>query len=50
MTSGLPNDEKARIRQEYAAGNVGREELLEAEAASYHSAGTCRRSSCPPVR
>jgi phosphogluconate dehydratase len=41
MTSGLPNDEKARIRQEYAAGNVGREELLEAEAASYHSAGTC---------
>ena len=41
MTSGLPNDEKARIRQEYAAGNVGREELLEAESASYHSAGTC---------
>jgi phosphogluconate dehydratase len=41
MTSGLPNDEKARIRQEYAAGNVGREELLEAESASYHSQGTC---------
>ncbi len=41
MTSGLPNDEKARIRQEYAAGRVGREELLEAEAASYHSVGTC---------
>ena len=41
MTSGLPNDEKAKIRQQYAAGEIGREELLEAESASYHSAGTC---------
>jgi len=41
MASGLPNGEKARIRQLYAEGKVGREELLEAEAASYHSAGTC---------
>src|SRR4051812_4205482 len=41
MTSGLPNDEKAAIRQRYAAGEIGREELLEAESASYHSAGTC---------
>ena len=41
MTSGLPNDEKARVRQEYAEGKVGREALLEAEAASYHSQGTC---------
>ncbi|GAA4700519.1 phosphogluconate dehydratase [Nocardioides conyzicola] len=41
MTSGLPNSEKARIRQLYAEGKVGRDELLEAEAASYHSAGTC---------
>ncbi len=41
MTSGLPNDEKARIRQQYAAGEIGREELLEAESASYHSQGTC---------
>jgi phosphogluconate dehydratase len=41
MTSGLPNDEKASIRQRYAAGEIGREELLEAESASYHSAGTC---------
>ncbi|GCD89612.1 phosphogluconate dehydratase [Nocardioides sp. LS1] len=41
MTSGLPNGEKARIRQLYAEGKVGRAELLEAEAASYHSAGTC---------
>jgi phosphogluconate dehydratase len=41
MPSGLPNGEKARIRQLYAEGKVGRPELLEAEAASYHSAGTC---------
>ncbi|MCL2614374.1 MAG: phosphogluconate dehydratase [Nocardioidaceae bacterium] len=41
MASGLPNKEKARIRQQYAAGEIGREELLEAEAASYHSRGTC---------
>ena len=41
MVSGLPNKEKARIREEYAAGNVGRDELLAAESASYHSPGTC---------
>ena len=41
MASGLPNGEKARVRQQFAAGQVGREELLEAEAASYHSRGTC---------
>lgn len=41
MPSGLPNPEKARIRQLYAAGEVGREELLKAEAASYHAPGTC---------
>ncbi|MDX7950384.1 phosphogluconate dehydratase [Lichenihabitans sp. Uapishka_5] len=41
MTSGLPNAEKARIRQLYAEGKVGREALLEAEAASYHGPGTC---------
>lgn len=41
MTSGLPNDEKARIRQLYAEGKVGREELLEAESKSYHGPGTC---------
>ena len=41
MPSGLPNKEKARVRQEYAQGKVGREELLEAESQSYHSAGTC---------
>ncbi len=41
MASGLPNAEKARIRQLYAQGKVGREELLEAESKSYHSPGTC---------
>ena len=41
MESGLPNKEKARIREEYAAGRVGRDELLAAESSSYHSAGTC---------
>ena len=41
MESGLPNKEKARIRQEFAKGNLGRKELLQAETASYHSAGTC---------
>ncbi len=41
MPSGLPNKEKARIRQLYAEGKVGRRELLEAESAAYHSPGTC---------
>src|SRR3546814_19482972 len=41
MPSGLSNDEKARIRQLYAEGKVGRDELLEAESQSYHSPGTC---------
>ncbi|WP_421914434.1 phosphogluconate dehydratase [Mesorhizobium sp.] len=41
MTTGLPNDEKARVRQLYAEGKVGRAELLEAESKSYHGPGTC---------
>ncbi|ALN61376.1 phosphogluconate dehydratase [Lysobacter antibioticus] len=41
MTSGLPNDEKSRVRQRYATGDASREELLEAEARSYHGPGTC---------
>ncbi|MDF2178766.1 phosphogluconate dehydratase [Aliiglaciecola sp. CAU 1673] len=41
MPSGIPNKEKARVRQAYAEGKATREELLEAEAKSYHSAGTC---------
>jgi len=41
MTSGLPNDEKAKVRQLFAKGEVGREELMAAEIASYHGPGTC---------
>jgi phosphogluconate dehydratase len=41
MPSGIPNKEKARVRQLYAEGKATREELLAAEAASYHSPGTC---------
>ena len=41
MTSGLPNDEKARVRNAYAAGEIGRDKLMEAEMASYHGPGTC---------
>lgn len=41
MTSGLPNDEKGKVRQLYAEGKVGRDALLEAEAKSYHGPGTC---------
>jgi phosphogluconate dehydratase len=41
MPSGLANKEKQRVRQLYAEGKVGKAELLEAEAASYHDAGTC---------
>ncbi|OSQ50732.1 phosphogluconate dehydratase [Marivita geojedonensis] len=41
MRSGLPNDEKAKVRQKFAAGEVGRDELMKAEMASYHSPGTC---------
>ncbi|MFY7906950.1 MAG: phosphogluconate dehydratase, partial [Burkholderiaceae bacterium] len=41
MTSGLSNDAKSKVRQQYAKGEASREELLEAESAAYHSAGTC---------
>ncbi|MBX3611267.1 MAG: phosphogluconate dehydratase [Hydrogenophaga sp.] len=41
MTSGLSNDEKAKVRQQFAQGLVGREALLESEARAYHSPGTC---------
>ncbi|APO86516.1 phosphogluconate dehydratase [Marivivens sp. JLT3646] len=41
MTSGLPNDEKAKVRQKFATGEVGRDKLMEAEMASYHGPGTC---------
>lgn len=41
MTSGMSNPEKAKIRQLYAQGKIGRDALLEAEGKSYHDAGTC---------
>ncbi|CAL9427081.1 phosphogluconate dehydratase [Nocardiopsis dassonvillei] len=41
MPSGLPNKDKARVRQRFAEGQVGRRELLQAESAAYHSPGTC---------
>jgi phosphogluconate dehydratase len=41
MPSGLPNAGKSLVRQRHAEGNASREELLAAETASYHSAGTC---------
>jgi len=41
MTSGLPNDEKSKVRQQYATGEVGRDALMKAEMASYHGPGTC---------
>jgi len=41
MPSGISNAEKAKVRQEYAQGRVGRDALLDTEAHSYHSPGTC---------
>ncbi len=41
MPSGLPNEEKAAVRQRHAEGKASREELLDAEAAAYHAPGTC---------
>ena len=41
MASGLSNSDKAKVRELYAQGKVGREELLKAEEAAYHGAGTC---------
>lgn len=41
MPTGIPNKEKQRVRQLYAEGKVGRDELLASEASSYHAPGTC---------
>jgi phosphogluconate dehydratase len=41
MGTGLSNEEKARVRQQFASGKLSREELLEAESRSYHGPGTC---------
>ncbi|MDZ7905975.1 MAG: phosphogluconate dehydratase [Cypionkella sp.] len=41
MTTGIANDEKSRVRNAFANGEVGRDALMAAEMASYHGAGTC---------
>ncbi len=41
MPSGLPNDEKSRVRNAYAEGKISRDDLMAAEMASYHGPGTC---------
>ncbi|OJW40600.1 MAG: phosphogluconate dehydratase, partial [Rhodanobacter sp. 67-28] len=41
MPSGIPNEQKSKVRQAFADGKASKAELLEAEAASYHTAGTC---------
>ncbi len=41
MSTGISNDEKVDVRQKYAAGELGREALLDMECRSYHSPGTC---------
>jgi len=41
MPSGIPNEEKSKVRQAFAAGKASRAELLDAEARSYHGSGTC---------
>ncbi len=41
MTSGLPNDEKSKVRNAFAKGEIGRDQLMAAEMASYHGPGTC---------
>jgi phosphogluconate dehydratase len=41
MSSGLSNTDKAKVREQYAQGQVGRDELLAAESAAYHGPGTC---------
>ncbi|MDH5538783.1 MAG: phosphogluconate dehydratase [Rhizobacter sp.] len=41
MSSGLSNTAKSKVREQFAQGQVGREQLLEAESAAYHGAGTC---------
>ena len=41
MTSGIPNDEKSKVRQRFATGDASRAELMQAEMAAYHGVGTC---------
>lgn len=41
MSTGVTNDEKSNVRQQYVAGEIGRDALLKMECGSYHSSGTC---------
>ena len=41
MPSGLPNKEKAAVREAYASGQATKSDLIAAESAAYHSPGTC---------
>ncbi|MDO9394321.1 MAG: phosphogluconate dehydratase [Methylotenera sp.] len=41
MSTGLDNTAKSKVREQYAQGKVGRDELLASESAAYHGAGTC---------
>ena len=41
MSTGLDNTAKSKVREKYAQGLVGREELFASESAAYHGAGTC---------
>jgi len=41
MSTGIDNTTKSKVREQYAQGKVGRQELLDSESAAYHGAGTC---------
>jgi phosphogluconate dehydratase len=41
MSTGIDNTSKSKVREQYAQGLIGREELLASESAAYHGAGTC---------
>ena len=41
MTSGIPNDHKAKVRKDFALGKISRKQLLDSEMQSYHGPGTC---------
>lgn len=41
MSTGIDNTSKSKVREQYAQGMIGREELLASESAAYHGAGTC---------
>ena len=41
MSTGIDNTSKSKVREEYAQGNIGRDELLDSESAAYHGEGTC---------